>query len=71
MKKLKIKLFQRTYYLFRRYARWEGSENRSDKDKLEAKAAFKALYDFIVDSGLEQEYCDWRAQMIEEEADAA
>ena len=65
MKKLKIKLFQRTYRLFRRTVRWEKNEHRTDEDKLRAKAQFEAMYDFLVDIGLEQEYCDWRAQLIE------
>ena len=71
MKKLKIKLFQRTYRLFRRTVRWEKNEHRTDEDKLRAKAQFEAMYDFLVDSGLEQEYCDWRAQLGEEAEGAA
>ena len=71
MKKLKIKLFQRTYRLLRRYVRWSHHEYRTDEDKLSAKRQYEALYDFIVDSGLEQEYCDWRASLSEEAMDAA
>ena len=71
MKKIKTKLFQRTYRLFRRYVRWSHHEYRTDEDKLRAKAQFEAMYDFIIDSGLEQEYCDWRAQLGEEAEDAA
>ena len=66
MKKLKIQLFQRTYRLFRQCVRWEENEYRSEEDKLKAKAQFKAFYQFLEDSGLEQEYLDWRAKMIEE-----
>ena len=71
MKKIKTKLFQRTYRLFRRYVRWSHHEYRTDEDKLSAKRQYEALYDFIVDSGLEQEYCDWRASLSEEAMDAA
>ena len=66
MKKLKLQLFQRTYRLYRQYLRWDSSDYRSYEDKLKAKAQFKAFYQFLEDSGLEQEYLDWRAQMIEE-----
>lgn len=66
MKKLKLQLFQRTCRLYRQCVRWEENEYRSDEDKLKAKAQFKAFYQFLEDSGLEQEYLDWRAQ--EEEA---
>jgi hypothetical protein len=71
MKKIKTQLFQRTYRLFRRYVRWSHHEYRTDEDKLRAKAQFDALYDFIIDSGLEQEYCDWRASLSEEAMGAA
>lgn len=71
MKKIKTQLFQRTYRLFRRYVRWSHHEYRTDEDKLSAKRQYEALYDFIVDSGLEQEYCDWRASLSEEAMDAA
>jgi len=66
MKKLKLQLFQRTYRLFRQCVRWEENEYRSKEDKLKAKAQYEAFYQFLKDSGLEQDYCDWRAQMIEE-----
>ncbi len=66
MKKLKLQLFQRTYRLFRQCVRWEENEYRSEEDKLKAKAQYEEFYQFLKDSGLEQEYCDWRAQMVEE-----
>ena len=69
MKKLKLQLFQRTYRLFRQYVRWEKNEYRTKEDKLKAKAQYEAFYQFLKDSNLEQEYCDWRAQMTEEMAE--
>ena len=66
MKKLKLQLCQRTSRLYRQYLRWDSSDYRSLEDKLKAKAQFNAFYQFLEDSGLEQEYLDWRAQMIEE-----
>ena len=65
MKNLKLQLFRRTYRLLKQCVRWEENEYRSEEDKLTAKAQFEAFYQFLEDSGLEQEYCEWRAQMIE------
>ena len=70
MKNLKIKLFRRTYRLFRRYVRVSHSEFHTETTRLEAKAQFKAFYHFLEDSGLEQEYLDWRAQFTESEGAA-
>ena len=70
MKKLKIQLFQRTYRLYRQCVRWEENKYRSDEDKLKAKAQFKAFYQFLEDSGLEQEYLDWRASRHRRRRDA-
>ena len=66
MKKLKLQFFQRTYRHFRQYVRWEENEYRSEEDKLKARAQYEAFYQFLKDSGLEQDYCDWRAHELDD-----
>ncbi len=65
MKKLKLALFMRAYRNMRRYIRWSEDKYRSESDKLTAKAEYDAIFEFIVDQGLEDEYLVWRAELEE------
>ena len=64
-RKLKPFLFRETYRAIRRYQRICESTVYTEEEKLCAKVRFNTLYGLLVDSGYEQEYLDWRAEIAE------
>ena len=65
MDKLKKQLFIKTDKLYRAYQRADDSPLYTDLDTLSLRVKYQTLYGFIYESGLEDEYLEWRSELTD------